>query len=166
MDCARGRTTHSEIDMMNVDMRLKEDAQAAARKKSKKSKKAKRRRKAAKADDGDDEDNGFHFIAYVPACGGVWKMDGMERWPQSLGRLEDDSSWLAMVIPDLQKHCESASESRLEFSLLSVVANQQEEASIQKQDLEKAERLREDWSPLMAELIKFYAEKGNLEGNL
>jgi len=69
--------------MMNVDMRLKEDATAAARKKAAKSKKHRKRKK-----DVDDEgDNGFHFIAYVPVCGQVWRMDGMKANPQSLGSL-------------------------------------------------------------------------------
>ena len=69
--------------MMNVDMRLKEEATAAARKKAAKPKKHRKRKKDVDEEDG----NGFHFIAYVPVCGQVWRMDGMEANPQSLGSL-------------------------------------------------------------------------------
>ena len=69
--------------MMNVDLRLKEDVIASSKRKAAKSKKSKKRRKVA--DKGED-DIGFHFVAYVPACGQVWRMDGMELTPKSLGK--------------------------------------------------------------------------------
>jgi len=162
------------IDRMIVDLRLKEDVKAAARKKreearsSGKGKKRKGRKKKGVAVE-DDNESGFHFVAYVPAHGKVWKLDGMERRPQTLGDLDDDSLWLNMVVPDLQMQWEGASQSELEFSLLSLVSSAEDGAEKGKEraeDLEKAIRLREDWGPLIAGLVKLHAERGTLEGNL
>lgn len=57
--------------MLNADLQLKNDAS---------------NRKKSKAKSSDEEDAGFHFIAFVPVQGKVWKLDGLERQPQSLGR--------------------------------------------------------------------------------
>ena len=59
---------------MTVDSRLKEDAQAAAKRKRAKaqpSRKGKRRKGQRKktASVEDDEENGFHFVAYGTAHG-------------------------------------------------------------------------------------------------
>lgn len=70
---------------MNVDMRLKDDVRGAKQRNAKKEKKTKESQ--FKDDEEDENENGLHFIAYVPACGMVWKMDGMESRPESLGRL-------------------------------------------------------------------------------
>lgn len=39
------------------------------------------------ADDRDDDDDqaGFHFIAYMPIDGHVWRMDGLDHFPQDMG---------------------------------------------------------------------------------
>jgi hypothetical protein len=157
---------------MTVDSRLKEDAQAVAKKKRAKAqstRKGKRRKGQRKKTTSveDDDENGFHFVAYVPTHGKVWKLDGMERLPQTLGDLDKESNWLAMVIADLQMQWQGASQSQLEFSLLSLVSREGEGAEDDKaEDLEKATRLREDWGPLISGLIKMHAEKGTLEENL
>ena len=76
---------------MNVDTRLKEDALEAAKKQRRleqeKKRKGKKRRKRASFDREDDEP-GFHFIAYVPAGGRVWRMDGMEAFPRMIGTVD------------------------------------------------------------------------------
>ena len=166
-------TAHSEVDIMTVDSRLKEDAQAAAKKKRaqaqpfRKGKKRKGRRKKTATVEEEDE-SGFHFVAYVPAHGKIWKLDGIERRPQTVGDLDHDSDWLNMVIPDLQMQWQGASQSELEFSLLSLVSSASEEGAETEmtEDLEKATRLREDWGPLIAGLVKLHAEKGTLEESL
>lgn len=33
----------------------------------------------------DDTESGFHFIAYVPINGSVWKLDGLRRQPVDIG---------------------------------------------------------------------------------
>lgn len=34
-----------------------------------------------------DEDSGFHFVAYVPIDGAVWRLDGLQRAPAKIGKL-------------------------------------------------------------------------------
>ena len=68
--------------MLNADLQLKNDAST---------------RKKSKAKDSDEDDAGFHFIAFVPVQGRVWKLDGLERQPQNLGESSRTTSvpmWL------------------------------------------------------------------------
>ncbi|EHA20126.1 hypothetical protein ASPNIDRAFT_178797 [Aspergillus niger ATCC 1015] len=58
-------------------------------------------------------DASFHFIAFVPALGKVWKFDGLERQPQAL-------DWLSLVKPDIRTRMEAYEEDQIEFSILSV----------------------------------------------
>lgn len=157
---------------MTVDLKLKTDAQNAARRKraqskhARKGKKRKGRRKRTAVIE-EDEENGFHFVAYVPAYGKIWKLDGLERRPQTLGDIDKDSNWLAVVVPDLQMQMDGAPQEELGFSLLSLVSSVGEgAASDEAEDLQKATRLREDWGPLIAGLLKMHAEKGTLLENL
>ena len=61
--------------MLNSALQLKNDA-------------TQRKSRATKGNQVFDEaEAGFHFIAFVPAKGRVWKFDGLERQPQNLGIL-------------------------------------------------------------------------------
>lgn len=62
--------------MLNADLALSNDAQASRYKK--KSSQKKRRKD-------DVEEAGFHFVAYLPIKGSVWKLDGLEQQPTNLG---------------------------------------------------------------------------------
>ncbi|EHY58409.1 hypothetical protein HRR83_007226 [Exophiala dermatitidis] len=149
----------TDIDKMNVDLRLKYDAMAAEKKK--KAATTRRPRKRLREDeDLEDDDVGFHFVAYVPAEGAVWKMDGLERLPREVGRLSDGDSWVSMVLPELQAQWESAASGALEFSLLALTA-MTDSSSVDK-DRAKMERAREDWGPLIAHLLRLHAERGDL----
>ena len=66
------------MDMLDCDMKMRQDFNDA---------KKRRKRAAAMADD--DVEASFHFIAYVPVEGTVWKLDGLERQPQSIGMSAD-----------------------------------------------------------------------------
>ena len=59
--------------MLNVDLQLKNDATSKKRK----------NRRGSSPDD--DSESAFHFIAFVPVAEQVWKLDGLERQPVSLG---------------------------------------------------------------------------------
>jgi hypothetical protein len=62
---------------------------------------------------------------------------------------------------------DGAPQEELGFSLLSLVSSVGEgAASDEAEDLQKATRLREDWGPLIAGLVKMHAEKGTLQENL
>lgn len=62
-----------KMDMLNGDLQLKNEATA------------KNQRSRLTAHHDDESEAGFHFIAFVPVDGNVWKLDGLERQPQCLG---------------------------------------------------------------------------------
>lgn len=61
---------HRKMDILNADLQLRWEAQS---------------KKRSKNQESNDSDSGFHFIAFMPAMGHVWKFDGLERQPQALG---------------------------------------------------------------------------------
>lgn len=63
------------MDILNSDLQLQVES--------------KTRKKASQSQDNDDDDDSsFHFIAFMPVMGQVWKFDGLERQPQSIGEAE------------------------------------------------------------------------------
>jgi ubiquitin carboxyl-terminal hydrolase L5 len=66
---------YSKMDILNADLQLKSEATS---------------KKRYKGQDTGDSDATFHFIAFMPAMGQVWKFDGLERQPQSLGSYAPD----------------------------------------------------------------------------
>lgn len=97
-----------KMDMLNSDLQLKNEATS------------KRSRSAKKSEDYSDTEAGFHFIAFVPAMGRVWKFDGLERQPQALGQCSTDN-WLDLVKPDILARMAEYEEDRIEFSILGLV---------------------------------------------
>ena len=66
------------MDMLNADLALSNDVKAK-----------KSRKKANKSlSDDEQEQNGFHFVAFVPIQGSVWKLDGLDRQPTNLGKFK------------------------------------------------------------------------------
>jgi ubiquitin carboxyl-terminal hydrolase L5 len=59
------------MDILNSDLSLKGEVLAS---------KSKRQN-----DNGTSNEAAFHFIAFVPTLGRLWKFDGLERQPQDLG---------------------------------------------------------------------------------
>ena len=113
------------MDILNSDLLLKSEA-ASRRNRSKKS-----------GQEEQEFDAGFHFIAFVPALGKVWKFDGLERQPQALGMcdiiatksallklesgaFEPDTDWLDLVKPDICARMAAYAEDQIEFSILSL----------------------------------------------
>lgn len=151
----------TENDKLHVDMRLKEDAKsAAAKERARNRKKGRRGRKKAKADW--DDESGLHFIAFVPAMGQLWRLDGLEREPTSVGKIESED-WLTMVVPVLEAQFNAAAMNELEFSLLSVALT---DATVDEKDQEQMRRAREDWGPMMSTLVRLHAEKGDIASKL
>ncbi|WEW60370.1 cysteine-type deubiquitinase [Emydomyces testavorans] len=96
------------MDILNADLQLKNDSTV------KKSKASKRNQSF------DESEAGFHFIAFVPANGKVWKFDGLERQPQSLGNYIGED-WLELARPEIQSRMAEYEEDQIEFSILSLV---------------------------------------------
>lgn len=69
------------IDMLNADLALQNEVD-----KWKRAKTNPKRKGAAKKSKKEDENGAaFHFIAYVPIKGEVWRLDGLQRHPVNLG---------------------------------------------------------------------------------
>ncbi|KAI8333596.1 ubiquitin carboxyl-terminal hydrolase, partial [Chlamydoabsidia padenii] len=60
--------------------------------------KPKKRPRRARDDDGDDLD--YHFVAFIPANGYVWELDGFNKVPIKLHKI--NGNWLEHIVPDLQ----------------------------------------------------------------
>lgn len=66
--------------MLNADLLLKNEANA--------------RSKGKKTENEDDDfAAGYHFIAFMPINGSLWKFDGLERQPMSLGEFQSHENW-------------------------------------------------------------------------
>jgi hypothetical protein len=66
-----------KLDMLNADLALSNDARA---------KKSRKKSDSLKNIEEEQDQAGFHFIAFVPIQGCVWKLDGLERQPMNLGK--------------------------------------------------------------------------------
>ncbi|PWY65955.1 ubiquitin carboxyl-terminal hydrolase [Aspergillus sclerotioniger CBS 115572] len=97
-----------KMDMLSSDFQLKAEATS------------KRSRSAKNRNAEDETDAGFHFIAFVPALGKVWKFDGLERQPQALGPCLPEDDWLNLVKPNIRIRMEEYEEDQIEFSILSI----------------------------------------------
>jgi ubiquitin carboxyl-terminal hydrolase L5 len=97
---------YRKIDMMNSDA-LEEDEYKS------RNKKKKRRGKSKKPA---VDDSAFHFVAYMPISQEIWRLDGLDSYPQRLGPCGQDN-WLDLVVGTLQDRMEGA----LEFNLLALI---------------------------------------------
>jgi ubiquitin carboxyl-terminal hydrolase L5 len=94
------------MDMLISDQHLK--SQFKDSKKSKKSKNV------------DDDEVGFHYIAFLPIHGKLWKLDGLERQPQDLGKI-GHRNWLDAARPEIEARMAASEDNQIEFSILGVV---------------------------------------------
>ncbi|KAL5332648.1 ubiquitin carboxyl-terminal hydrolase [Aspergillus crustosus] len=95
-----------KMDILNSDLQLKHEAQS------------KRNRSKKRGREENVADAGFHFIAFVPVLGKVWKFDGLERQPQALGTLEPGMDWLDLAMPNIRSRM---AEAETEISIQSLV---------------------------------------------
>lgn len=68
--------------MLNADFALSNDASA---------RRSRKNIHSLKNAEEEQELAAFHFIAFVPIQGSVWKLDGLERQPMNLGILRPSS---------------------------------------------------------------------------
>ncbi|KAL8874128.1 MAG: hypothetical protein Q9174_000498 [Haloplaca sp. 1 TL-2023] len=110
------------MDMLVADLQLKNDA--APRK--------------GKAKESNEEEAGFHFIAFVPVEGKVWKLDGLQRQPENLGKLRSwlagqeivlltragpvtGTEWVMQVAPEIESRMAQYEDGQIEFAILALV---------------------------------------------
>lgn len=67
------------------------------------------------------EEEGFHFVAFMPIDGEVWKLDGMDRFPKLLGTFDQDQDWLNIARTELLARMLQYQEGQIEFSLMAVI---------------------------------------------
>ena len=147
---------------MSVDVSLRDDVLKHERRKKEAAlaPKDRRRKRRRVTMDNDYDENGFHFIAYAPALGSVWKMDGMEASPRKIGDITEEDNWLFAAIDDLQRQMQSAKADDLEFSLLSLVRRTDtEDSTVEAANMQRA---REDWGPFISHMVRLHAEKGDI----
>ncbi|KAK1971793.1 ubiquitin carboxyl-terminal hydrolase, family 1 [Colletotrichum sublineola] len=104
------------MDHLNADLFL--ESEAADSKKMSRRGPAKKTKKTKKQKM--DSDSGYHFIAYIPANGSVWELDGLKTRPVCLGPLKDDAHWANLVCPEIQARMRQFEESALSFNLLAL----------------------------------------------
>ncbi|OHF04391.1 ubiquitin carboxyl-terminal hydrolase, family 1 [Colletotrichum orchidophilum] len=104
------------MDHLNADLFLETEAAESKKKKRRGPAKKKKRIKKQKI----DSESGYHFIAYVPANGSVWELDGLKTRPVCLGPLEEGVHWANLVQPEIQARMFQFEESALSFNLLAL----------------------------------------------
>jgi len=121
--------------MLNADLGLQNEFE----KWEKAKKTPKRKKSASKRKKKDQEEPGFHFIAYVPINGTVWRLDGLQRQPINLGKLSaaeisnglriypaDDvtgptgDDWIAVARDNIYQRILQYEEDGVQFNLLSL----------------------------------------------
>jgi ubiquitin carboxyl-terminal hydrolase L5 len=85
-------TVHRKMDVLNADLALQNDYEkwVKANKTPKKkiaTKKASKKKTEKKKKRKDEDEAGYHFVAYVPINGSVWRLDGLQRQPVNLGKI-------------------------------------------------------------------------------
>ncbi|XP_044715514.1 ubiquitin carboxyl-terminal hydrolase, family 1 domain-containing protein [Hirsutella rhossiliensis] len=104
------------IDMLEADLCLSNEVDSAKPRRSKKSVAPKKGRKQGPAA---SEEFGFHFIAYVPANGFVWELDGMRANPRNVGPLNPED-WTEVATPRIQQRIQEYGNSANGFSLIAM----------------------------------------------
>ncbi|KAK4988647.1 hypothetical protein LTR50_003830 [Elasticomyces elasticus] len=126
---------------------------------------------AAKGERDDDDDDGFHFIAYVPIENVVWKLDGMDSFPQKVGKA-DGGDWLDVIRPVLQSRMAQYSEGQIEFSLMALVKDPIVEAralfaenikSIRMLE-KRLDKLNAEWGAFLAGEDEDEVQEATIEG--
>ena len=105
------------------------------------------------------DEEGFHFCAYMPIGDRVWKLDGMDGFPQDMGPIEDGVHWLNIAKPALQERMAQYAAGAIEFNLMAVVHDPMvactEALAANVKALEateaKLKSVAEDWKELLDE---------------
>lgn len=75
------------MDILNADLALKNEYDKWIKAKKNPPKKNVKKKATPKKKKKDEDEPGYHFIAYVPIQGEVWRLDGLQRDPVNLGKL-------------------------------------------------------------------------------
>lgn len=115
------------MDMLNGDLLLSNEATTKGNSKKRKA-----------SDECSADESGFHFIAFMPIEDQLWKLDGLERQPMSLGMNSSSvqsylqalilcsigtlqGGWLDQAKPHIEARMAQAEEGQIEFAILGLV---------------------------------------------
>jgi len=144
-----------KMDMLNADLFLSNDASA-------KRVKSKNQIKATV----DDDQAGFHFIAFVPIGGSVWKLDGLERQPVELGNYKGD--WMSLARPTIEERMQQYEDDQIRFSLISLCKSPllsiPEELTVNIRTIQAVEARLQSIKPDWKEFVEGESSDGLLRG--
>lgn len=126
-----------------------------------------------------DEEPGFHFIAYVPIMGSVWKLDGLEKQPTNLGMVQfdvlscllmmpkgiSDGDWMDVVRPLIEERMQQYEGEQIQFNLLSICRSPLATVPQQLADSFKTLRTIETQLDSIQEEWKHSIDDGELSGD-
>ncbi|CZS85164.1 unnamed protein product [Fusarium graminearum] len=118
------RTIHNSftrrMDHLNADLFLENESSEAKSSANKRRSAPKGGKRAPPRKKRTDSDYGFHFIAYVPAGGYVWELDGLQYKPYRLDPVPSSSKWTSVAAPQIEARMLQYEESQLSFNLLAL----------------------------------------------
>jgi ubiquitin carboxyl-terminal hydrolase L5 len=158
---SRGSTPLSDPPESDPEFESKAKGKANTKKTSQPTRRSQRQPKprqsdfAASAAAEAEAEEGFHFVAYMPIDGHVWKLDGLDSFPEDMGAIDTTSGedWMSIARPALQTRMLMYEGAEIEFNLMAVV---HDPAMKQRQELienvkelqeidKKLDGLVEDW---------------------
>ncbi|KAI9844487.1 MAG: hypothetical protein M1837_005570 [Sclerophora amabilis] len=146
-----------KMDMLNTDLNMQNDVDESKSKRKKKKSVYK-------------EEAGFHFIAFVPIEGQVWKLDGLDGQPHNLGEI-GGSDWLKLAVPVIEERMGLYENQSIQFALLGLITDPVAELqkslagnilSIQKTN-ERLDVLDVDWREPLASAADGALDPAQLE---
>ncbi|KAF2433821.1 ubiquitin carboxyl-terminal hydrolase, partial [Tothia fuscella] len=96
-----------KIDILQLDLGLWQDREAA-------------KKPTESVKDVYDNDSAYHYVAYMPIDGTIWKLDGLDDSPQNLGEC-DHETWLNITAPLLQERMAEFSAAGVNFNMMALV---------------------------------------------
>ncbi|EKD15117.1 uncharacterized protein L3040_003681 [Drepanopeziza brunnea f. sp. 'multigermtubi'] len=109
-----------KMDVLNADLALKNEYDKWVKTKDNPPKKKATARKKAppKKKQKDEDEPGFHYVAYVPVQGEVWRLDGLQREPVSLGSAGDN--WFSVARDSVQERTLKYADDGVVFCLMAL----------------------------------------------
>jgi ubiquitin carboxyl-terminal hydrolase L5 len=104
-----------KIDVLNADLALQNDYDKWV--KSQKNPRRKPNTKQGKKKTKDEDEAGYHFVAYVPINGSVWRLDGLQREPENLG---ESKNWISTARDNIIGRIQQYENQGVEYNLMAL----------------------------------------------
>ena len=117
------RPPHAESEAVPYSPGRKEVKPAASRRSARKPKPRKDMKQFTE-DTSTFEESAYHFVAYMPIDGHMWKLDGLDKFPHDMGTYGDENAnadWLTVAQPHLQAQMAMYSTASIDFNLMAIV---------------------------------------------